>query len=198
MFYFNPKTEKEKYIMETMTAIKTRQSVRRFTDKPVEQAKLENVLEAFRIAPTWANLQCCSLVVVTDQDAREKLSELACMESYFSPLGYKANPAQKGIAQAPVVLVACANPEKSGSLHDQPYYMTDLGIAAQNLMLAAHDQGLGTVFVGVYDESEVKKLLGIPAEIKVVGIFPLGYADAELKGGPKRKPLEEVVHYGSW
>ncbi|CAH2030252.1 nitroreductase family protein [Trichlorobacter ammonificans] len=184
--------------METLEAIRTRQSVRRFSEQPVEPAKLTAVLEAVRRAPSWSNLQCWSLVVVTDPAVREKLSELSFVESFFAAYGYKSNPAQKGIAQAPVVIVACADPAKSGALHDQPYYMADLGIATQNLMLAAHDQGLGTVFVGVYDEEQVKALLGIPAALKVVGLFPLGYPAGELKGGPPRKPLEEFVHYGTW
>ena len=184
--------------METLEAIRTRRSVRRFSDQEVEPEKLKAVLEAVQQAPSWSNLQCWSLVVVTDQAAREKLSELSFVESFFSAYGYKSNPAQKGLAQAPVVLVACADPSRSGHLHDQPYYMADLGIATQNLMLAAHDQGLGTVFVGVYDEQQVKALLGIPAEIKIVGLFPLGYPAGESKGGPSRKALDEFVHYERW
>lgn len=184
--------------METLEAIRTRRSVRKFSDQPVEPEKLTAVLEAVRQAPSWSNLQCWSLVVVTDQAAREKLSELSFVESFFSVYGYKANPAQKGIAQAPVVIVACADPARSGALHDQPYYMADLGIAAENLMLAAHDQGLGSVFVGVYDEAQVKALLGIPDNVKVVGLFPLGYPAGESKGGPPRKSLEEFVHHGQW
>jgi nitroreductase len=76
--------------------------------------------------------------------------------------------------------------------------MADMGIAAQNLMLAAHDQGLGSVFVGVFDEEQLKKLLGIPPGIRIVGLFPLGYPAGESKGGPPRKPLSEFVHYGTW
>jgi len=65
-------------------------------------------------------------------------------------------------------------------------------------MLAAHDQGLGSVFVGVFDEEKLKALLGIPANIRIVGLFPLGYPADEAKGGPPRKPLNEFVHYGTW
>lgn len=184
--------------METLDAIRTRRSVRKFSSKAVEPEKLQTVLEALQQAPSWSNLQCWRLVVVTDQEVREKISALSFVESFFSVYGYKSNPAQKALAQAPIVIVACADPSKSGDLHGQQYYMADMGIAAENLMLAAHDQGLATVFVGVYEEEKIKTLLEIPAEIKIVGLFPLGYPDGEAKSGPARKAVSEFVHYGQW
>lgn len=184
--------------METLEAIKTRRSIRKFSDQPVEPEKLQAVLEAVQQAPSWSNKQCWSLVVVQDQQVRASISELSFVESFFSTYGYKSNPAQKGLAQAPIVLVACADPQQSGDLRGEQYYMADLGIASQNLMLAAHDLGLGTVFVGVFDEEQLKGLLGIPPQIRIVGLFPLGYPATEAKGGPPRKPLTEFVHYGTW
>lgn len=184
--------------METLEAIKTRRSIRKFSDQPVEPEKLQAVLEAVQQAPSWSNRQCWSLVVVQDQAIRTRISELSFVESFFSTYGYKSNPAQKGLAQAPIVLVACADPQQSGDLRGEQYYMADLGIATQNLMLAAHDLGLGTVFVGVFDEEQLKGLLGIPPHIRIVGLFPLGYPAGEAKGGPPRKPLSEFVHYGTW
>ena len=184
--------------METLEAIKSRRSIRKFSDQPVEPEKLQAVLEAVQQAPSWSNRQCWSLVVVQDQEVRTRISELSFVESFFATYGYKSNPAQKGLAQAPIVLVACADPQQSGDLRGEQYYMADLGIATQNLMLAAHDLGLGTVFVGVFDEEQLKELLGIPANIRIVGLFPLGYPATEAKGGPPRKPLSEFVHYGTW
>ena len=184
--------------METLEAIKTRRSIRKFSDQPLEPEKLQAVLEAVRQAPSWSNLQCWHLVIVENQEIREKISELSFVESFFSTYGYKTNPAQKALAQAPVVIIACADPMKSGNLHDQQYYMADMGIASENLMLAAHDQGLATVFVGVYHEGQIKALLGIPDNIKIVGLFPLGYPAGEAKGGPLRKQLSDFVHYGKW
>jgi nitroreductase len=138
-------------------------------------------------------------VVVQDQELRAAISELSYVESFFSVYGYKSNPAQKALAQAPVVIVACADPQESGELNGEHYYMADMGIATQNLMLAAHDLGLGSVFVGVFDEERLKALLDIPPAIRVVGLFPLGYPAGEAKaGGPPRKPLTEFVHYGKW
>jgi nitroreductase len=184
--------------MDVLEGIRTRRSVRRFSEKPVEEEKLQIILEAVRMAPSWANRQCWRFVVVREKETREKISEFSFVESFFSPLGYKANPSKKGIAEAPVVIVACADPQQSGVIWSQHYYMTDLGIASQNLMLAAHALGLGTVFVGVFDEEKVRELLSIPAGIRIVGIFPLGYAKEEKKEGPPRKPLIEFIFKEKW
>ena len=184
--------------MDVFEAINTRRSVRRFKDHPVEDEKLNALLEAVRQAPSWSNLQCWRFVVVADEGRRRRLSELSFLESFFSRYGYSANPAQKGIAEAPVVIVACADPSKSGDLWQQPFYMTDVGIASQNLMLAAHALGLGTVYVGVFQEKEIKTLLNIPDPIRVVGLFPIGYPLKAGKEGPGRFPLDDIVCRESW
>lgn len=184
--------------MKLFDAIKTRRSIRKYQDKPVEAEKLQAVLDAIRMAPTWANMQCWRLVVVTDKALKEKISELSYVESFFAPKGYKVNPSKKALAEAPVDIVLCADPGQSGVLWGQSYYLADAGIASQNLMLAAHAQGLGSVFVGVYDEEKIKSLLNIPAEIRVVGLFPLGYPAEEKKDGPPRKPIAESCFFEQW
>jgi nitroreductase len=184
--------------LDVLEAIKTRRSVRKFLDRPVEPEKLQVVLEAARMAPSWANMQCWRFVVVQDQEVKARISELSYVEAYFATRGYKSNPSQKALAQAPVVIVACADPMLSGDIHGEGYYMADLGIAAENLMLAAHAVGLGTVFVGVFDEEHLRELLSIPSNIRIVGLFPLGYPVEGGKAGPPRKPLEEIVFHGRW
>ena len=184
--------------MDTLEAIRTRRSVRKFSGRPVEPEKLLTLLEAARCAPSWANMQCWRFVVVQDQRVRERISELSYVEAFFATRGYKTNPAQKALAEAPVVVVACAEPSQSGDLGGQQYYMADMGIAAENFMLAAHSLGLGSVFVGVFDEEGLGDLLDIPPGIRIVGLFPVGYPLEEGKGGPPRKPLDEIVFYGKW
>jgi nitroreductase len=185
-------------VMEFFEAVRTRRSIRRFAEKPVDEAAVERLLDAVRLSPSWANLQCWRFIVVRDAEVKRKISELSYVESFFAPLGYKSNPAKKGIAEAPVVIVACADPAKSGAIRGQEYYLTDIGIAAQTLMLAARAMGLGTVFTGVFDEDELRKVLGIPGDIRVVGVFPVGYPREEKKEGPPRKPLGEIVHREKW
>jgi nitroreductase len=185
--------------MEFFDVLNSRRSVRRFSDRPVEDEKLTQLLEAVRQSPSWANMQCWRVVVVKDAAKREKLAELSFVESFFLPKGYNANPARKGIGEAPVVIVLCADPMQSGDLRGQDYYLTDTGIAAQSLMLAARALGLGTVFTGVFVEGKIRELLGIPSGIRVVGIFPVGYPlDDTPKKGPGRNELSDFVHYEKW
>jgi len=184
--------------MDTIEAIKTRRSVRKFADRAVEPEKLQTVLEAVQAAPSWSNMQCWRMVVVQSAETKATISDLSYVESFFATRGYKTNPAQKGLADAPVIIVVCAVPEQSGEMGGQPYYMTDIGIAAENLMLAAHAVGLATVFVGVFDEEKLGDLLDIPPGVRIVGLFPLGYPLTEAKAGPPRKPLDETVHYEKW
>jgi nitroreductase len=184
--------------MDLLEAIQTRRSVRKFSDRPVEPEKLRTVLEAARMAPSWSNLQCWRFVVVQDGNVKARISELSYVAEFFESKGYKTNPAQKALADAPVVIVACADPDKSGDMRGQEYYLTDVGIAAENLMLAAHAEGLGSVFVGVFDEEELRALLRIPQTVRIVGLFPMGYPLGEPKAGPPRKPLEEIVFHGTW
>lgn len=184
--------------MDIFEAIKTRRSIRRFSNKPVDEQNIQIILEAVRQSPSWANLQCWRFIVVRNEAIKERISEASYVESFFAPLGYKSNPAKKGLAEAPVIIVACADPTQSGTLWNQPYYMTDLGIASQTLMLATRALGLGTVFVGVFNEEKLRSLLNIPQNIRIVGLFPIGYPMEEKKEAPPRKPLNEIVFYEKW
>ena len=184
--------------MDFFEALSTRRSIRKYQESPVEEEKLRAVLEAVRQSPTWANMQCPRVIVVRDADAKRGISEFSYLESFFAPRGYKSNPAKAALAAAPVVLVLCADPAQSGSVRGQEYYLADAGIAAQSLMLAARAQGLGTVFVGIFQEEPLRDLLGIPESVRVVGLFPLGYPAEEKKEGPKRKPLGEICFFETW
>ncbi len=184
--------------MEFFEALTTRRSIRKYQQRPVEDEKLSAVLDAARAAPSWANQQCSRLVVIKDAGTKQGISELSYLESFFAPKGYKTNPAVQALAQAPVVIVLCADPAQSGTVRGQEYYLTDTGIAAQSLMLAARALGLGTVFVGVFQEEPLRDLLGIPEQIRIVGLFPLGYPAEEKREGPKRKPLGEICSFERW
>lgn len=178
--------------MEFMDVVAARKSVRSYVDKPVEEEKLSKVLEAVRLAPSWANKQCCKYIVVKD---KTKIQELAG--------GFNG-----WLKQAPVIVVACADPKDSGVHDGMNYYLVDVGISMQQLVLAATDVELGTCWIGGFDEAKIKKTLEIPENIKVVALTPVGYpADKEglgsklrktVVGGGKRKPLAEIIHQEKW
>jgi nitroreductase len=178
--------------MEFMDVVASRKGVRSFADRDVEEEKLAKVLEAARLAPSWANKQCCRYVVIKDKD---KIKELA-------------GGRRTWLTQAPVVLAACADPEDSGVHNGMDYFLVDVGISMQQLVLAATDLGLGTCWIGMFDEAKVKKLLEVPENVRVVALTPLGYPTEKegfgikpaqkFVGSYKRKPIEEMVHREKW
>ncbi len=167
--------------MEFATVVRERRSIRKYRPDPVPGEKLDRVLEAARLAPSWANGQCWTFIAVTDPKVKREL----------------ALAGNEWTEHAPAVVVACADPSKSGTKGDQSYYLLDIGIAMEHLVLAAHDQGLGTCWVGWFDESKAKKALRVPADIRVVALTPLGYADERPEPRP-RKSMEQIVRRDRW
>ena len=188
--------------MGVLEAIKTRRSIRGFKPTPVDDKSVELVLDAARWAPSWANTQCWRFIVVRDASIKSKLVEA------LTPISAeRANPATKAIGNTPVVIVACAELGKSGysrvglkrPVTDKGdfWYMYDVALAMQNLTLAAHSLGLGTVHVGSFDAKKVATILGVAEGYCVVAMTPLGYPDKELPVRP-RKELSEIVFYDKY
>ncbi|MBM4448142.1 MAG: nitroreductase [Chloroflexi bacterium] len=179
--------------MEVLEAIKTRRSIRKYKSDPVADRTLATVLEAARQAPSWANTQCWHLVVVRDAETKGKLSDTL----------NETNPARDALRNAPLVIVACAETGKAGYKEGQvmtdkgDWFMFDVALAMQNLVLAAHSLGLGTVYVGRFDAKKVASILSLPEGYRVVVMTPLGYP-AETKEPRPRKELGEFVHYDKW
>ncbi len=173
-----------------MEAIKTRRSIRRYQTTPVDDKPVELILEAARWAPSWANTQCWKFIVVRDSKIKDELASTLSA----------GNPATEAIKSAPVVIVACAELGKSGYYRGEPatdkgdWYMFDVALSMQNLALAAHSLGLGTVHVGLFKAKRAAIILGVPEGFCVVEMTPLGYAEGEVKPRP-RKELSEIVFY---
>ena len=189
--------------MELFDAIKGRRSIRRFTAAPVDDKKVEAILEAGRWAPSWKNTQCWRFIVVHDDDIKAKLADTLIGPVRDNVRG--KNGAAGGIRQAPVVIVACAELGKTGlnagdfATDKGDWYMFDVALAMQNIVLAAHALGLGTVHVGLLDAKKAAEVLGVPPGFCVVEMTPLGYPDPafEVKA-PPRKPLNEIAFKDRW
>ena len=168
--------------MDVFEAIRTRRSIRKFMEKPVEKQKLSKILEAVRLAPSAMDRQPYNLIVVTDGQTKEKLSS-ACNQEWT----------------APVMIVVCAFPYESWVREDgEEYWKADAAITMHSLSLAAVGEGLGTCWIAAFKEEKVRRILGIPSEVRVMAMTPLGYP-AEKKGPPtKRKTLEELIRYEKW
>ena len=176
--------------MEVQQAIKSRRAIRKYQRTPVDDEALNQVLKAARMAPSWANTQCARFVVVRSAEIKDRLA--ATLPG--------ANPAHNAIKEAPVVIVACARLGRSGfkggeaTTDKGDWYMFDVAIAMENLALSAHDLGLGTVYIGLFDAKKAAEVLEIPSGFCAVSMTPLGYPD-ENPQAPQRKDLGEIVAY---
>jgi nitroreductase len=171
---------KEGSPMTVMEAIQQRRSIRSYTGQPVEEEKLIQVLEAARLAPSASNRQSWRFIAVRDPAVRAKLAEAAMSQPF--------------VGTAPVILVACGTEPEGVMACGQHRYSIDLSIATAFMILEAWEQGLGTCWLGRFDEQQVKDALGIPAGVRVVAMTPLGYP-AETPAARPRKSQGEVVGY---
>jgi nitroreductase len=170
--------------MDVYDAIRTRKSVRTYLDKPVEKEKLDRILEAVRLAPSANNRQEWRFVVVKDREKRRRLAEEAA--------------GQRFMAQAPVVIAACAQTDGKIMRCGQACHPIDVAIAIDHLTLAAAAEGLGTCWIGSFDPAVTRKILAIPEEIEVVELLPLGYPRNPEPAAKSRLPMETIVRYESW
>lgn len=173
--------------MDVLQAIADRRSIRKYQDIPVENEKIKQILDAARLAPSWKNQQCWRFLVLTESAKKKRL-----LEAF--PEG---NPGKGALAQAPCIIVVCADPAESGVENGIDYYIADTAIAFEHLCLAAHALGLGTCWMGWFAEGPIKEALGIPEGIRVVGMTPVGYPDQSPKPRP-RKELAEIAFYENW
>jgi len=169
--------------MDVMTAIQTRRSIRSYRNQPVEPEKLARVLEAARRAPSAKNMQAWKFVVVTDPQTRAKLATMANHQAF--------------VGQAPVVIAACALRPDYVMPCGVPAHPVDLAIAVDHITLQAVAEGLGTCWIGAFQQEACKELLGIPPEVRIVVLLTLGYP-TEVPPPTWRKPLAEIVCYERW
>ena len=169
--------------MDIIEVIKERRSIRAYADRPVEREKIDRLLEAARLAPSASNRQEWRFVVVTDAEKRKALAEAANHQEF--------------VAEAPLVIAACAEHDGHTMRCGQQSYPIDVAIAIDHMTLQAVAEGLGTCWIGAFYEDPVKKTLNIPDEIRVVELLTVGYP-AHQPSARSRLPLEEIVHWEAW
>ena len=170
--------------MDVFECIKGRRSIRAFKPDPVNEEDLKKILDAAIHAPSAGNLQSWEFIVVRDKERKRQLARAALNQTF--------------IVEAPVVIVVCANLERSGRGYGERgrtlYCIQDTAAAIQNMLLAAYALGYGACWVGAFREDEAKKILKLPRDIRPVAIIPIG-RPAESPAPRPRMPLEKVVHY---
>ena len=170
--------------MDIYEAIRIRKSVRSFLDRDIEEDKLQRILEAVRLAPSAKNKQEWRFVVVKDRHKREQLARAAHDQTF--------------VGEAPVVIACCAETDKHVMRCGLECYPIDVAIAIDHLTLAAVTEGLGTCWIGSFESERVKQILGIPRQIVVVELLPLGYPQDTAIKEKSRLKLSETVHYEKW
>lgn len=168
-----------------------RRSIRQFTDQPVSHELLEQIVETASYAPSWKHTQIVRYIAV-EGEAKDKLA--ACTSS-FPGNG-------KIMANAPMVIAVTIIKGRSGFERDGSYttgrgdswQMFDAGVASEAFCLAAYEQGLGTVIMGIFDQKEASELLQIPDDRDLIALIPIGYP-AESPAAPRRKSVEDLLSY---
>lgn len=172
--------------MELREAILGRRSVRAFSPEDVSQETMKELIGLANMAPSAGNLQSRDFVVVREQEKKKGLARAALDQEF--------------IAEAPVVVVVCSNlrrVEWYGDRGKRLYAIQDAAAAVQNLLLAAHEKGLGAVWVGAFREGEVSRVLELPDYARPVAIIPIGHP-LESPAVPERIPLPEILHEERW
>ena len=170
--------------MDFSELVGKRYSVRAYRPDPVEDEKLEQVLEAGRLAPTAANRQPFQFIVIHTEGRKEELLRVYGREWFV---------------QAPVIICACGIPAQGWTRRDdgKNYTDVDVAIVMDHLILAAADAGLGTCWIAAFDPQAAREVLGLPDDIVPMAFTPLGYAADQLKP-KKRKQLSELIRYERW
>jgi nitroreductase len=170
--------------MKIIKEILTRRSIRNYNNKPVEKEKLANILEAGRLAPTARNQQDWQIIIITDPQIKNTLVDQAC-------------PRQVFLKQAPVIFAACALNPSYIMRCGHPAYLIDMAIVLEHIALQAVHEGLGTCWIGSFDESKAKSVLKIPEPVRIVELMSLGHYDL-LPRAQERKPIQDLYKKESW
>ncbi len=171
-----------RFKMDFYEVVKRRRSFRGYKTEMPEDQKIERILDAARLAPTWGNMQGVHYIVVKEPENVKVV--------------WKAIEQDKKFIDAPMYIVGLISPAGSGTNKSgEKYYGVDFGICFEHLILAAAAEGLATCWIGWFNEEKIKNILNIPKKYKVMGLTPLGYP-IKPKGEVKdRNPITEIVHY---
>jgi nitroreductase len=172
--------------MNILDVIKHRRSVRDFTDRKIPESAIDVLVEALRWAPSAGNLQSRKFYFVFNEDIRNKLAQTGFKQDFVS-----------FIARAPLVIVACADLRITSRYGDRGahlYCIQDTAASVQNLLLAAHELGLGTCWVGAFKEEKVREVLDLPDNLRPVVLVPVGYP-ARTPKAPDRVPRTDAVKF---
>jgi nitroreductase len=185
--------------MSILDIVKSRRSVRAYQDRPVPEEVIGDLIEAIRWAPSAGNLQSRKFFFVFHRDRRIALSGAAGNPGLAARMkkAFKTAVGWDPLSEAPLVIVACLDrriAERYGERGERLYAIQDVAASLMNMLLVAHDRGLGTVWIGSFDEDAVARVLDLPGHLRPVALVPVGYP-ALVPAPPQRAPQEQVVEF---
>jgi len=176
------KTDLKGVMMTVLEAIKKRYSCRAYQDKPIEHEKLQQILEAARLAPSAKNLQDWRFVVVTEKEKKQRLAEAANNQIF--------------IAKAGAIIVACSISDyvmRCG----QAVGPIDVAIALEHMCLQATELGLASCWIGSFYPDKVRVVVNVPENATIIELLAVGYP-ADTQKQPSREPIESIVSFEAW
>ena len=180
--------------MDAKTCILTRRSHRKFTDQPVSHAQIEEIVSLAAYAPSWKNTQISRYIAIEDPAVRETIAAEYCLPGANNPAIIRGCP----LLVAQTFVKARSGYERDGTYttdREDGWQYYDCGIAAQTFCLAAHDLGLGTVIMGVFDRKRLQEYLQVPEDQELMALIAVGYHDGGPLTAPKRKGVDVLL---SW
>ena len=179
--------------MDTQTCIQTRRSHRTFTEEAVTHQEIEKIVALAAYAPSWKNTQISRYIAIEDKAVREEIVERFCLPGSNNPAIIRSCP----VLIAQTFMKNRCGYERDGSLttdRGEGWQYYDCGIAAQTFCLAAHDLGLATVIMGVFDRKGLQEYLDIPQDQELMALIALG-RPADDPAAPRRKDVETLLSY---
>ncbi len=180
--------------MTLETAIRERRSVRRYADREIDPAVLEEIVDLARFSPSWKNTQVVRYHMIQNEAVKEQIAREGVLNFDFNA---------KTILRAKTLVIVSVVKETSGYERDGSFSTSqgdrweafDAGLATQNFLLAAHSKGLGSVILGVFDEAKIREQITLPEEERITALIALGYPTESAKAAPPRKSVDELISY---
>lgn len=174
--------------MQFYDVIKNRTSIKSFKSTTIDRDKVDRMINAAIMSPSWKNSSSYKFIIVEDQHKKDSIADA---------VNNKTSDTENSLKQAPMVVVVAADPNESGNVDGKEYYLVDGAIAMEHFVLAATAEGYGTCWIAALDENKVKSTLNIPANYKVIGLTPVGEIQ-EQKAHYDEKNVRDYVFLDSW
>lgn len=174
--------------MDFYKVIENRTSNKSYKTTPIPADKLDKIINAALLAPSWKNKTCYRFIFINQQNLKDQIS---------NTITNQTDQTANAVKQAPIISVIVADPSESAKIDDKSYFMVDCGIAMEHLVLAATNEGYGTCWIGSFEEDEVRKILNIPENLRVVAMTPIGETDEPDVHYPP-KDISQHIYYNNW